>query len=83
MPPVFKAPIISSANIETRGGMQQRAAAVEKALRYDDLVGTRVRRGGMFKGVMFWPIKPTDGEIGGAAELANRARAIPGRCRPN
>ncbi len=58
-----------TAGIETREGLLQRAAAVEKVIRYDDWMGTRVRRGGLFKGLILWPIKPTDPEIEGAAEF--------------
>lgn len=55
--------------IETRAGLQQRAAALEKVIRYDDWMGTRVRRGGWAKGILLWPIKPTDVEMNGAAEF--------------
>lgn len=55
--------------LESQQGIQQRAAAVEKVLRYDDWMGTRVRRGGWLKGVILWPIEPTDDEIDGAAEF--------------
>ena len=56
-------------SIETKEGLLQRADAVEKALRYDDWMDTRVRRGGFLKGLLLWPIEPTDGEIEGAAEF--------------
>ena len=56
-------------SIETRAGLQQRAAAVEKVIRYDNWMSTRVRRGGWLKGVLLWPIEPTDAEINGAADF--------------
>ncbi len=56
--------------IQTKEGLQQRAAAFEKATRYDDWMGTRVRNGGWAKGILFWPLKPTDAEIEGAGEFA-------------
>lgn len=55
--------------IETRQGLQQRAAAVEKVVRYDDWMATRVRKGGWLKGILFWPIEPNESEIKGAAEF--------------
>lgn len=56
--------------VETREGIQQRAAAIEKVLRYDDWMDTRVRRGGAAKGILLWPIEPSESEIEGAAEFA-------------
>ena len=56
--------------LATKVGIQERAAAVEKLLRYDELMDTHVRRGGWTKSIMFWPIKPTDAEIKGASEFA-------------
>lgn len=53
--------------LETSGFLQ-RHNAFEKVLRYDDWMDTRVRRGGIFKSVLFWPIKPTDEEIGLASQ---------------
>lgn len=58
-----------TASMETRDGILQRAAATEKVIRYDDWMGTRVRRGGWLKGILFWPIEPTEAEIEGAAEF--------------
>lgn len=55
--------------IETRQGIQQRAAAAEKVIRYDDWMDTRVRRGGWFKGILLWPIEPDAYEIKGAGEF--------------
>lgn len=64
-------PIESS--LDTEKGIQQRAAAIEKVLWYDDLMDTRARRGGWIKGILFWPIKPTEQELSGAAEFASLA----------
>ena len=57
------------APLETREGIEQRAAAAVKALRYDDLMHTHVRKGGFLKGIMLWPIEPTEQEVQGAAEF--------------
>ena len=59
--------------IETREGIQERAAAVGKLLRYDDWMDTHVRKGGLFKGILLWPIEPTEAEIQGATEFASLA----------
>ena len=59
--------------IETKLGIQQRAAAAEKVIRYDDWMGTHVRRGGWLKGIMFWPIEPDEAEIKGAGEFVSLA----------
>lgn len=59
--------------IETREGIKERASALEKVLRYDDWMDTRVRKGGWMKGILLWPIKPTESEIGAAAEFAGLA----------
>ena len=56
--------------LATKAGIQERAAAVEKLLRYDELMETHVRRGGWVKGILFWPVEPTDAEIKGASEFA-------------
>lgn len=56
-------------DIGTRKGLQQRAAAVEKVVRYDDWMSTRVRKGGWLKGILLWPIEPSESEIKGAAEF--------------
>ena len=56
--------------LETKSGIQERAAAVVKLLRYDELMDTHVRRGGWAKGLLFWPVEPTDAEIKGASEFA-------------
>lgn len=59
--------------IETKEGITERAAAIVKLLRYDDWMDTHVRKGGLFKGVVFWPIEPNDDEIKGASEFAGLA----------
>lgn len=56
--------------VETREGIQERAVAIEKLLRYDNWADTRVRRGGWLKGILLWPIEPSEAEIEGAAEFA-------------
>ncbi len=56
--------------LETKSGIQERAAAVVKLLRYDDLMDTHVRRGGWVKGLLLWPVEPTEAEIKGASEFA-------------
>jgi hypothetical protein len=61
--------------IETTEGIQERAAALEKLIRYDDLMDTQVRRGAWLKGIMFWPIEPTEAEIKGASRFASLAYA--------
>ncbi len=62
-----------TAPIETKMGIQQRAAATEKVIRYDDWMGTQVRRGGWVKGIMLWPIEPDEAEIKGAGEFVSLA----------
>ena len=59
--------------IDTRKGLQQRAAAFEKVVRYDEFMGTHIRKGGWLKGILFWPIEPDPYEIKGAAEFAGLA----------
>jgi hypothetical protein len=58
-----------SASVETREGLQQRAYALDKVLRYDDWASVENRRGGWFKAILLWPIEPTKAEIDGASEL--------------
>ena len=55
--------------LETKEGIQERAAAVVKLLRYDDWMDTHVRKGGWLKGILLWPIEPTEAEIKGASEF--------------
>src|SRR3546814_14129204 len=59
-----------SAPIASREGVVQRAAAMEKYVRYDDFMHTEVRKGGWLKGIMFWPIEPSDAEMTAASEFA-------------
>jgi hypothetical protein len=59
-----------SAPLASRQGIEQRAAAMEKFVRYDDFMHTEVRKGGWLKGIMFWPIEPTDAEMAAASEFA-------------
>lgn len=59
-----------SATLESKLGLQQRAAAAEKVIQYHDLMGTRVRRGSWIKGILFWPIEPSDVEVKAADEFA-------------
>lgn len=59
-----------SAPMETRLGIEQRAASLSKVIQYDDWMGARVRRGGWLKGILLWPIKPTDEEITAGGEFA-------------
>jgi hypothetical protein len=58
---------------DTQKGIQERAAAIEKVLRYDDWMDTRARRGGWLKGILLWPIKPSEQELKGASEFASLA----------
>lgn len=55
--------------IETRQGIEQRAQATAKVLRYDDWMSTSTRRGGFWKGLLLWPIEPTEAEIQSAGEF--------------
>lgn len=56
--------------IDTQAGIKERAAAVQKVIRYDYLMNTDVRKGGWIKGALFWPLEPTAYEIKGASEFA-------------
>jgi len=62
-----------SAAPESRQGIEQRADALSKVLRYDDWADTRVRRGSWIKGPLLWPIEPTDKEVAAAGEFAGLA----------
>lgn len=55
--------------IQTQAGIEQRAAALIKAARYDDWASSSSRRVGFIKGVLLWPIKPTDAEVKAAVEF--------------
>lgn len=63
--------ITISEPIESAPGLQQRAAAAKKVLRYDGGMSTQVRKGGWLKGILFWPIEPTEAEIKAAQEFAS------------
>ncbi|ATY31682.1 hypothetical protein [Sphingomonas psychrotolerans] len=56
-----------SAPLETRAGIAQRADALAKVMRYDDWSSSR--RGGFVKGILLWPIEPSQTEVKGAQEL--------------
>lgn len=55
--------------IEASTGVVQRAKVLEKVLEYDHSMGVFVRRGGWLKGIIYWPIEPTDDEIKHASEF--------------
>lgn len=59
----FLSAVHATDDILKTSGFLQRHDAFEKVLRYDDWMDTRVRRGGIFKQVILWPIKPSDEEI--------------------
>jgi hypothetical protein len=65
----FTSGVELSAILESKIGLQQRAAAAEKVIQYDDYMGARVRRGGWMKGILFWPIEPSDIEVKAAGEF--------------
>jgi len=56
--------------IESRAGIEQRAGAFQKAIRYDDWMSGVTRRRWMME-LLLWPIEPTDAEILGAKEFAS------------
>jgi hypothetical protein len=55
--------------IDTVKGVIQRAGTLDKSLNYDDSMDTKVRKGGFFKGILFWPAEPTEKEIEYASEF--------------
>lgn len=60
-----------SAAIDTRPGIEQRAAALAKVIRYDDWdpgTGGSLRK--LVVKLAIWPFEPSDGEIEGAREFA-------------
>lgn len=65
----FASAVDISQSLETRVGLEQRAAATKKVIRYDDWMSSRVRRGGWLKGILLWPIEPSETEIQGAQEF--------------
>lgn len=54
--------------LESVAGIQQRAAAAQKAARYDDMSGGR---GGMIKGLLMWPFEPNEEEAAAARDFAS------------
>lgn len=62
-----------SGPIDSKLGIQQRADAAEKVIQYDDWMGTHVRRGGWLKGILLWPIEPSEAEIKAASEFVSLA----------
>lgn len=57
-----------TAPINTKEGMVQGERAYRKIVRYNDLAGRRVKKGGFLKSIVLWPIKPTEKEV----EYANK-----------
>lgn len=57
--------------IESREGLQQRAAAAQKVIRYNDWMSGRSRRGGWAKGILLWPIEPSEIEVQAATEFVS------------
>lgn len=52
--------------IETKAGIIQRADALDKVLRYQDLMSGQAQRGGWIKPFLFAPLEPDDAELEGA-----------------
>ncbi len=69
----FTSGVDISAPLDSKLGLQQRAEAAEKVIEYDDWMGTHVRRGGWIKGILFWPIEPSDVEVKAAGEFVSVA----------
>lgn len=67
----FTSGIEINSPIESKLGIQQRAAAFTKVMDYDDNMDTRVRRGGFLKGIILWPVEPTEKEMQGASEFVS------------
>lgn len=59
--------------VETRAGLTQRAAALEKVLRYDDYHLEDVLRWRFLFEIAAWPTKPSAAEIKGAEEFVEAA----------
>ena len=55
--------------IETRDELIAGYTALQKVDRYDDWAGTRARKGGWLKGIILWPIEPTEDEIEFAGDM--------------
>jgi hypothetical protein len=70
-----------TAPLETKAGIEQRANALAKVLRYEDWGPGGGRRGGFIKNILLWPIEPTKAEIDGASELGGLIFAGAGRLR--
>ncbi|MBS7671614.1 hypothetical protein [Croceicoccus gelatinilyticus] len=68
--------IDTTQELDTREGIIGRAQAWQKVIGYDDLMGTRVRSGGIFKPILFWPASPNDAEVAYAADYASQALGI-------
>ena len=75
--------------IQSVAGVQQRAAAAQKVIRYDNWHGGGGGRGGFLMGIVLWPIEPTEAEVGAATEFVSVIIGIHGRleqegvvCRP-
>lgn len=62
--------------ITEKSGIIQRADALQKILRYDDWMDTRVRKGGWLKSFLLWPIEPTKEEINSAAEFIGATEEV-------
>lgn len=66
----FTSGVDVSATLESKIGLQQRATAAEKVIRYDHWMGARMRRYGWIKGILFWPIEPSDDEVKATGQFA-------------
>lgn len=56
--------------LESRAGIEQRAAALAKVIRYDDWNPDTQNLRGVPRRIALWPFEPTETEIRGARELA-------------
>ena len=56
--------------IDTKEGLLQHAAAFDKAHTHSEMMGTRARRGGFLKGLLFWPWEPNEQELEAAGNFA-------------
>ena len=62
--------------VDTREGLKQRAAAVEKVIRYDGYHLEDVKRFRWFINLLAWPTEPTESEIKGAGEFMGAVRTV-------
>jgi hypothetical protein len=62
--------LVIDAPAETAQGLQQRAAAAQKVIRYDGWMSAHPFPGGWLKAILLWPIQPTQAEIDAATEFA-------------